>query len=108
MDVTLNYLSYKPSPRPDNAEDFSNESPFSDLSQAFLLAFYLGEPDGEFQSECYDSSMSSVGPRNHQQASILPDHRGESRRELVEFFLDDIERILELESRGGVFNVHAG
>src|SRR5216117_1781420 len=108
MDVTLNYLSYKPSPRPDNAEDFSNESPFSDLSQAFLLAFYLGEPDGEFQSECYDSSMSSVGPRNHQQASILPDHGGQNRLQLVQLFIDDVDCFLELESRCGVFNVHAG
>src|SRR5207249_1864193 len=96
-----------PSSCSDNSEDFSNESPFSDLSQAFLLAFYLGEPDSEFQSERYDASVSSMGPRDHEQASILSDHGGESRLQLVQLFLDDVESFFELESCGSVFNVHA-
>ena len=52
--------------------------------------------------------MSSVGPRNHQQASILPDHGGQNRLQLVQLFIDDVECFLELESCCGVFNVHAG
>src|SRR6266581_4870879 len=103
--LDLQRVLSKPSTCPNNAEDFSNESPFSDLSQAFLLAFYLGEPDGKFQSERNDASVSSMGPRDHQQASILPDHGGESRLQLVQLFIDDVERFLELESRCGVFNV---
>ncbi len=48
-----------------------------------------------------------MGPRDHQQASILSDHGGESSLQLVQLFLDDVESFLELESCGRVFNVHA-
>ena len=49
-----------------------------------------------------------MGPCHLKLAPVFSDHRAEGCLQLVQSLLDQSECGLELESRGGVFDIHAG